>query len=82
MCKARFHKIDRVNPIIRKWKNMDGECGGKGEPLECNRDEERSSKRVRNRDQRSDVHSYSSLEGIFGKRLMDLMGGRRDVPIQ
>jgi hypothetical protein len=82
LCKARFHKIDRVNPIIRKWKNMDGECGGKGEPLECNRDEERSSKRVRNRDQRSDVHSYSSLEGIFGKRLMDLMGGRRDVPIQ
>ena len=35
-------------------------CDGKEEEV-------RSSKRVRTRNQRSDVHNYSSLESIFGK---------------
>jgi hypothetical protein len=71
LCKARFHKIDRVHSISRKRKDIDSESQKQvGEEPGRDKEEERSSKRVRNRDQRSDVHRYSSLESIFGKRMM------------
>eukprot|EP00581_Thalassiosira_minuscula_P008793 CAMPEP_0183702422 /NCGR_PEP_ID=MMETSP0737-20130205/525_1 /TAXON_ID=385413 /ORGANISM="Thalassiosira miniscula, Strain CCMP1093" /LENGTH=1055 /DNA_ID=CAMNT_0025929021 /DNA_START=182 /DNA_END=3349 /DNA_ORIENTATION=- len=55
LCKARFFKIDRVN----KPKKRKGASSG------CSNDEVRSSKRVRNRDQRSDHSFVNPLEGIF-----------------
>ncbi len=71
LCKAKFYKIDRVNTISRKRKDIDSESEEKGgEEPRHDKEEERSSKRVRNRDQRSNVHRYSSLESIFGKRMM------------
>mmetsp|Transcript_35736 Transcript_35736/g.64355 ORF Transcript_35736/g.64355 Transcript_35736/m.64355 type:complete len:1166 (-) Transcript_35736:116-3613(-) len=56
LCKARFFKIDRRNKPAKKRKGVGG-CVGE--------EDDRSSKRVRNRDQRSDPSFVNPLEGIF-----------------
>lgn len=62
LCKARFLKIEKVNrPKKRKNDAAGSESDGKV----------RSSKRVRNRDQRSDINFINPLQGLFGECFVD-----------
>jgi len=58
LCKVRFTKIDRVNkppPVVKKRKAKgSNDCATK------------QSKRVRRKDQRSDMGGMNSLHGLFG----------------
>ena len=52
LCKVRFTKIDRVNKV-KKQKTDDSA--------------KKNSKKVKNRDQRADLHPGQALEGLLGK---------------
>ena len=75
-CKKRFHKIERVHkapPAKRRRKGEPAACGpclgGNGGEEDFHQQAKtarvRNTKKVKNRDQRADVHHSNPLQGIF-----------------
>lgn len=60
LCKERFTEIDRVNQ--RKRQRTDDSDS-----------EKKCSKKVKNRDQRADLHPSHALEGLLGKEILQII---------